>query len=280
MKNFILFLSLLIIPNSFSCDPDGNSGFMPENDMNIPVGAKSANTMTEERFNEIIDKVEGVYKPIVKAKGGILVVKRKWKDGTVNAYAKQFLKWWSVHMFGGLARHEAVTDDAFALVICHEIGHHIGGAPKISGRWASNEGQSDYFGTLKCFREVFGSEDNIAVVADMNVDPYAETQCRSAWSNEEDVALCIRASMAGKSLATLLAGNSRSVNFKTPDTSVVGRTNNAHPAGQCRLDTYFQGTLCEVSKDVDVDKKDATVGTCNRSTEHEVGVRPLCWYKP
>ncbi len=280
MKNIILLLSLLIIPNSFSCDPDGNSGFMPENDMNIPVGAKSANTMTEERFNEIIDKVEEVYKPIVKSKGGKLVVKRKWKDGTVNAYAKQFFSWWSVHMFGGLARHEAVTDDAFALVICHEIGHHIGGAPKIGSRWASNEGQSDYFGTLKCFREVFGSEDNISIVAGMNVDAYADAQCRSAWSNEEDVALCVRASMAGKSLATLLAGSSRSVNFKTPDTSVVGRTNNAHPAGQCRLDTYFKGALCEVSKDIDVDKKDATLGTCNRSTEHDEGVRPLCWYKP
>jgi len=280
VKNLILLLSLLIIPNTFSCDADGNSGFMPENDMRIPVGAKNSNAMTEERFNEIIDKVEAVYTPIVKDRGGILNVKRKWKDNTVNAYAKQFLKWWSVHMFGGLARHPAVTDDGFALVICHEIGHHIGGAPKIGRRWASNEGQSDYFASLKCFREVFGSDDNITIVQNMNVDLHAEQQCRIAWSNEEDVALCIRASMAGKSLATLLAGGSRTVNFKTPDTSVVGTTDDKHPAGQCRLDTYFQGSLCEVSRDVEVSNDDATMGTCNSSTGHDLGVRPLCWYKP
>lgn len=280
MKNLVLLLSLLMIPNTFSCDADGNSGFMPENDMRIPVGAKNANNMTEKRFNEIIDRVEEVYTPIIKEKGGILKVKRKWSDDTVNAYAQQFWKWWSVSMFGGLARHPAVTDDGFALVICHEIGHHIGGAPKIGRRWASNEGQSDYFASLKCFREVFGSDDNITIVKNMNVDPYAETQCRNSWSNEEDVALCIRSSMAGKSLATLLAGGSRSVNFKTPDTSVVGRTDDKHPAGQCRLDTYFQGALCEISLDEDVDKNDATVGTCNRSTGHDTGIRPLCWYKP
>lgn len=280
MKSLILLFSLIMVPNTFSCDANGDSGFMPENDMNIPVGMKSANTMTKKRFDEILDKVEAVYKPIIKAHGGILVVKRKWKNGTVNAYAKQILKWWSINMFGGLARHPAITDDGFALVACHELGHHLGGAPRIGRSWASNEGQADYFGTLKCFRQVFGSEDNISIVANMKVDTYAETQCRADWANEEDVALCIRSSMAGKSLANLLAGSSRSVNFKTPDSSVVSTTNDAHPAAQCRLDTYFSGTLCEVSKDVDVDKKDATIGTCNRSTGHDVGVRPLCWYKP
>jgi hypothetical protein len=280
MKNLMVLLSLIILPSNYACDPDGLTGFMPENDMRIPVGSKNSNQMTEKRFNEIIDKVEQVYKPIIKEKGGVLQVKRKWKNDTVNAYAKQFWKFWSVHMFGGLARHPAVTDDGFALVVCHEIGHHIGGAPKIGRRWASNEGQSDYFASLKCFREVFGSDDNITLVANSDVDPYAELKCRESWSNEEDVALCIRGAMAGKSLATLLGGGSRSVNFKTPDTSIVGSTDDRHPAGQCRLDTYFQGSLCEISRDIDVDKKDPTLGTCNRSTGHEIGIRPLCWYKP
>ena len=33
-------------------------------------------------------------------------------------------------MFGGLAGHETITTDAFALVACHELGHHIGGAQR------------------------------------------------------------------------------------------------------------------------------------------------------
>jgi len=280
----IILLLVFSIPATFACSIDGRSGFMPENDMSIPVGAKMANNMTEERFNEIIDKVEAVYAPIIKKdRRARLKVNRKWSDDTVNASAQQFWKLWIVNMFGGLARHPAVTDDGFALVVCHELGHHLGGAPKNGGvmGWASNEGQSDYFASLKCFRKVFGDDDNVNIVNNMDIDSTAKTLCESEWGNAEDQALCVRAAMAGKSLSTLLAGGTRgSVNFDTPDDSVVERTNNRHPAGQCRLDTYFQGSLCDQPHTADVSKRDATVATCNRSTNHKIGIRPLCWYKP
>lgn len=283
MRTLLLMAWILSIQSTFSCTSDGREGFMPENDMRIPVGAKNSNSMTEERFNEIIDKVEAVYAPIIKKdRRARLKVNRKWTDDTVNASAQQFWKLWIVNMYGGLARHPAVTDDGFALVVCHELGHHLGGAPKngFPMTWASNEGQSDYFASLKCFRKVFGDDDNAAIISQMKLDPVAVEKCSDQWGNEDDKNLCIRAAMAGKSLATLLAGGSRSVSFKTPDTSVVDRTNDRHPAGQCRLDTYFQGSLCDQPHTVDVSKTDATAGTCNRSTNDQTGVRPLCWYKP
>ncbi|MCF8059469.1 MAG: hypothetical protein K9K67_09245 [Bacteriovoracaceae bacterium] len=279
----LLLMLVLAIPSTFACTMDGQEGFMPENDMSIPVGSKSANSMTEERFNEIIDKVEAVYAPIIKKeRRARLKVNRKWTDDTVNASAQQFWKLWIVNMYGGLARHPAVTDDGFALVVCHELGHHLGGAPKngLPMGWASNEGQSDYFASLKCFRKVFEGDDNIQIIKNMTIDAHAALHCSLQWSNAEDQALCVRSAMAGKALATLLAGGTRSVNFKTPDTSVVDRTNDRHPQGQCRLDTYFQGALCTVPHTTDVSKSDATVGTCNRSGNDQVGIRPLCWYKP
>ncbi len=283
MRILVLLALLLGAQNSIACTSDGREGFMPDNDMKIPVGAKNANSMTEERFNEIIDKVEAVYAPIIKKdRKARLKVNRKWEDDTVNASAQQFWKLWIVNMYGGLARHPAVTDDGFALVVCHELGHHLGGAPKNSFpmTWASNEGQSDYFASLKCFRKVFGEDDNASIIANMKLDPVAVEKCSEQWGNEEDKNLCIRAAMAGKSLATLLGGGTRSVSFKTPDTTVVDSTYDRHPKGQCRLDTYFQGSLCNQPHTTDVSKRDATVGTCNRSTGDTVGVRPLCWYKP
>lgn len=284
MKLIIAMGLLLSVMNpTMACTQDGREGFLPDNNWVIPVGAKNTNDMTEERFNEIIDKVEAVYAPIISSeRRARLKVNRKWEDGTVNASAQQFWKLWIVNMYGGLARHPAVTDDAFALVVCHELGHHLGGAPKNSFpmTWASNEGQSDYFASLKCFRKVFGGDDNVEIVKNMNVDDHATAMCESQWGNEEDVALCQRSAMAGKSLSTLLGGGTRSINFKTPDTRVVDRTNDRHPEGQCRLDTYFQGALCTVPHTVDVSKSDATVGTCNRSGNDDVGIRPLCWYKP
>ena len=68
--------------------------------------------------------------------------------------------------------------------------------------------------------------------------------------------------------------------FTTPDTSVVTRTDDNHPAAQCRLDTYFNGILCDKSYDQENDKNDPKIGTCIARDGYKVGPRPLCWYKP
>lgn len=285
MKKLILFVFLILASKSMTaqaCDIDGKTGYLPDNDMYIGVNDKAANDMTEERFNEIIDKVADVYAPIIRGKKGTLKVNRKWSDGTVNASAQRSGSTYIVNMYGGLARHNDVTDDGFALVICHELGHHLGGAPKVKrffSTWASNEGQSDYFASAKCFRKVYENDDNVAIVAEMDVPATATKKCTEAWGSQEDIALCQRAAMAGKSLSKLLA-RSGMPRFDTPDTSVVSRTNDRHPAGQCRLDTYFQGSLCEKHHTDEVSDRDAKVGVCNRSTGHDEGIRPLCWYKP
>lgn len=276
---------LLASAPTFACDIDGRTGFMPENNLRIPVGAKNSSSMTEERFNEIIEKVASQYRDVVEAKGGKLQMNNNWEDDTVNASANRSGNTWHVNMYGGLARHALVTDDGFALVVCHELGHHLGGAPKYGGwgnTWASNEGQSDYFGAMKCLRKIFSEENNIRIVSQMSIDPAATEKCRDTYQNAEDMAICQRAAMAGKSLAELLGslGGRSTVSFTTPDKSVVRKTNDAHPQAQCRLDTYFQGTLCDKDWTKDVDNKDPKIGTCIKSQGYEIGTRPLCWYKP
>ncbi len=113
----------------------------------------------------------------------------------------------------------------------------------------------------------------------MEIDPEVEKKCDSVWSDENENALCKRMAQASKGLATLL-NSGRPVSFTTPDSSVVRKTDDKHPAGQCRLDTYFQGALCDKDLNEDVSKRDATIGTCNRIDNYETGIRPLCWYKP
>ena len=285
MRNIILFVFMVLASQSFNanaCDAEGKTGFMPENNMSVAIGDKSANDMTEERFNAIIDRVETVYAPIVRSKKGRLKLNRKWTNNTVNANASRRFGTWTVNMYGGLARHADVTDDGFALVICHELGHHLGGAPKVGNimmKWASNEGQSDYFGSLKCMRRVFGNDDNATIISNMNVPELAEKKCSAAWSTQAEQALCIRVAMAGKSLSKLLARGG-TPKFSTPSTQVVGRTNHAHPAGQCRLDTYFHGALCDKEVSDDVSNRDSAKGVCVRKRGYKEGTRPLCWYKP
>lgn len=281
-----ILISSFVLGQSFACDIDGKTGYLPENDLYIGVNDKSANDMTKERFNEIIDLADKHYAPIVKDKGGKLQWARKWDDGTVNASAQRsfWSKTWKVNMYGGLARHELVTDDAFALVVCHELGHHLGGAPKNSfpNSWASVEGQSDYFGTLKCFRRIFESDDNMSIIANMNVPQTVKEMCDANFTLDNDVALCVRGSMAGLSLAKLLGSlrGATNIDFDTPDTNIVDSTDSKHPAAQCRLDTYFQGALCGERLSDEVSNRDVKAGTCNRSENDKVGIRPLCWFKP
>lgn len=283
----IILGALLSIP-AHTCDQHGITGIVAENDLWIPAGMGRDNGMTEERFNEIVDDMAAIYTDIFTEEfDANLTVVKNWESGTVNAYAQQQGKTWKISMFGGLARHETITEDAFALVACHEIGHHIGGAPKKksywSSSWASNEGQADYWGNMKCFRKYAALENNVVLMDGVEVDPIAEEACKESFSYAEDIAICKRAANAGLSLGNLFKALRKlktPLKYDTPDTQVVTKTNDSHPAPQCRLDTYFQGALCNVAVDEDVSQTDAELGVCTRAQDDKQGLRPLCWYKP
>ena len=82
----------------------------------------------EAEFNATIDKLQKLFAPIVAKHGAKLTIEKRFKDPTVNAFASQPSETdWRVVMFGGLFRRAEVTPDGFAMVVCHEIGHHISG---------------------------------------------------------------------------------------------------------------------------------------------------------
>jgi hypothetical protein len=279
VKKRFLVLGVLVSSTLASAASTRPSTFLPENDLWIPSDVKMASPVTEVSFNRIIAKVERIYAPIVQANGGELKIDPSWEDGTVNAYASQEGDTWLVALFGGLARHPLMTDDGLTMVICHELGHHLGGAPKGNWRWASIEGQADYYASLKCIRKVFADEDNISIVAAMEVPEVVTKKCTAQFSDVNDLAICQRTAMGALALASLLADLHEGTpvpNFSTPDPSIVTRTSSTHPAPQCRLDTMFQAALCEQSHMTNVSNSNHAAGTCVRGP----GTRPLCWYKP
>lgn len=251
-------------------------GFLPPNNMRIPVGDVRAKGIDEAAFNEVLDKAEAIYAPVISAKGKRLVVNRLWDDPTVNASAQQRGNNWIINMYGGLARHAAVTKDGMLLVACHELGHHLGGFP-LYGRadWASNEGSSDYFANLKCLRLTLEG------AAPANTDPIAKAGCSAAYPEGPDRNRCEAGTMAGASVSALLAelGGSPKPTLGTPDTSAVDETYDGHPEAQCRLDTYYQGSLCGKPVKDDVSRTGPN-GGCTKTEGFQIGLRPRCWYAP
>ena len=248
------------------------------------------NGITEEKFNRIIDQVAQIHAPQFKARRQKLTIKKKWNDDKVSARAYlRFIFFGApiIEISGGLARHPELTADGLALIACHEIGHHLGGAPKILSidgpTWNSLEGQADYYSSLKCLRRVFAKDDNRSLMeARQNVPLYLKQQCESRFKDSEEAAICIRSALAGKSAASTtlqLEKGEKEIDFHTPDPTVVASIIKYHPNSQCRLDTYLQGALCDAPVDEALNKNDPHLGACSRQWGQIVGARPQCWYK-
>lgn len=277
MKTFILLTCL------FAGTLYAHPSFLPHHDLKIPVGMKSVSGgLTEEEFHEAADEIYALYYPLFKEKGGDFYIDRKWKDPTVNAYADLKGSLRKITIFGGMARFESMTKDAFSLVICHELGHHIGGAPKSpESSWASIEGQADYFASLKCVRRLWLNDDNAEIVSHMDIPTIVKESCQKQFTKTEE-AICLRTGVAGLVVAKLfsyMSGSAKLAQYETPDLKVVTQTYTGHPASQCRLDTFFQGALCDKSFNENVSDVDEVKGTCHSRSGDKVGLRPACWFK-
>lgn len=272
--------------------------FMPENNLHmfdrLMAGKKS--NVSEAKFNQIIDEIMAFWVPIAKKHGATLTVNKNWNDSTVNAYAQQSGNNWNINMFGGLARRPEITEDGFALVVCHELGHHFAGYSYYTNDdWAANEGQSDYFATQICGRQIWKKDTVQNTKSVKLVTREAKAACDTAWTDADDQALCYRLSIGGASLAKLLAalGGAKAPSYGTPDTSEVTETNTDHPAAQCRMDTYLAGALCDKDYDLSVipgrGNSNGQISqaaeaasfkvTCFASQGDKIGLRPSCWFK-
>ncbi len=264
--------------------------FAPENDLQISVYDKARNEdITEEVFNDIMTSAKEVYTSLVADQSAVLDLAGEWANSTVNAYAKRVGNNWWVRIYGGLARHPHMTIDGLTIVICHELGHHMGGAPKKTSWygtpiWAAAEGQSDYYAAAKCARKMFGAdENNIEIAAELELPEEVIQSCHDLWGeSEQNVAICLRTAKAGESLGFVLADITKKEmpSLTLPSDLVVKKTNlSGYPGVQCRVDTMLQGALCLVDHEV-MPGDHPFDGFCNRKDGYEIGPRPLCWYNP
>ena len=277
------------------CSLSAQASILPPNDLDKEDNLEMIANMTQKEFKEIINGVISFYNEPAANQGAKIKVNAMWDNSTVNASAQQMGSSWVINMYGGLARRPEVTPDGFAMVVCHELGHHFAGFAFKGSSWAANEGQADYFATHACARRVWGKQKEVNASFRTQVGQFEKSKCDEAYSVQDDRDLCYRTTAAGLSLATLLSklGNSGEPRFETPDDNKVARTNDNHPAAQCRLDTYFQAALCGTPFDPMVipaknhprgqgsldAEKEAAKYTCTELDSKAFGLRPTCWFR-
>lgn len=286
-----------IIAMAFLSSVVAHADFLPPNHLDEQDNLAFYANITEGEFRNIVFEVANTYKPVFEFMGVKLTPQLKWSDPTVNASAQQFSPTdWRINMYGGLARRPEVTQDGFALVVCHELGHHLGGFPFYGeAQWAAAEGQADYFATQSCAKWIWSHDTEKNQQARLSASLKTLQYCDSQWELDAEKNLCVRSVNAAESLSALLAavGNQALPQVDINDETVVRQTQVAHPFAQCRLNTYVQGALCKIqfnkflvpgkSSDSRVSlesEKEALDYSCGRAAGDIIGNRPLCWFAP
>lgn len=205
MRKLLLFVIPMLLLFAFSARAS-----FPPNNLYIPEGDAQAFGVKKAEFDSAINIIQKSYAPIFLRLGCPLEVRNLWSSGTVNAYADRQNGMCVVEMHGGFGRISGQTKGGLLAVLCHEIGHHIGGEPRYSRDWASCEGQSDYF-AQSCMR----------------------------WLGMSPTAIRAAGSVTGKILARL--GGESMPSYSTPDRSKANGIYCSHPRAQCRMDTYLAG---------------------------------------
>jgi hypothetical protein len=286
-------LTLLSVP--------ADATFVPENEIRYESLTKGPSQVTQEDFNSRIAQLQKTYEGAVSRFGGKLSIEGSWNNEKIVAQAAQMFGTWKIQFSGGLARRPELTGDGMTLIICHEMGHLIGGFPFAGGNpfvgtGMANEGEADYFSTHVCAKKLWGPESVRNAEFRQTVSRFAKEKCDQVYSTQSEQDLCYRSAVGAESVIATMAGlkNEPMAQFETPDPAVVTATNPNHPATQCRMDTTFQGAICSAyfneliipgknakggASGVEAEKE-AAMNSCTALSNYTIGLRPLCWFKP
>lgn len=286
-KIFGLVFFLGAMHQGFTCE----HGFFPNNDLFIPAKAENAIAKNVEG-GLITEAVKEIYNPIFAKEGKELIINFKWDNPAVNAYAtRDDNNTPVINITGGMLGHDLLTQDGLALILCHEVGHFLGGAPKkLRGRstkksWSSAEGQADYFATAHCIKKVFRQVPQIAHSEKSNTKASGDNKAENATRLFQEATrvcktpLCKRIALASHNVAEVYASIdwfSGELSLVEKDDYTVYQTIYNHPNPQCRLDTMIAALQCPNSEEIVFKNGDELAGAC-KSPEYR---RPRCWFYP
>ncbi len=261
--------------------------FLPED---IEVSSSESLLVADtSKYQRLLDDFIFHFAPIVVNSGGELKIRYDLNSDSLNAYASRQGRDWIITLKGGLFKSKKVDEEILSMILCHELGHHIGGDPykfpeEHERGWISVEGQSDYFAANICGKTWFRFKDNELYIKNKKITSTMKLGCREQNLSSSDNAMCLRMSYLSAKMSKFMAALSRgrrgqrepTPKLETPDSSVVSRTLIKHPKSQCRIDTYFQGALC---KKIFI-APDSNNLNCLDYLSRFSGARPRCWFAP
>jgi hypothetical protein len=273
----LLAISLAWVPKARACVYERLK-------FDLPPASIPTQLVNQTNFNRLMGQVVQKYGPIFESHGLDFKLYHYWDNNYVYADARRLRPNLAVvSIYGGIARMPHMTLDGVLGVVCHEIGHHLGGYPFKGSRGVSTEGQADYYSTFKCIKTMLkGDPLNSRIARSLSLPASLKTSClQQLGPSLDDYYICLRSAKASEAIAQALALNSKEGTVP----SLAARDNNSvlthfndHPPAQCRLDTLVNGALCNREVDHQVIGQDATADACHPHLGDRFGTRPGCWF--
>jgi hypothetical protein len=198
MNAIVLIFLLLTTGSQAACLPDS--------------GPSSNKILVDVRdIENAASDFEGSVRSILPS-GHELIVRLEPNSPRTNAEISKTGNELSLVVWGGMIGHPEMDRGTFLLLLCHELGHALGGPPlKSRTGWSSTEGQADYFSGGGCFH-LFEPDEHIFLQSALRLTKiYAEV----TREGTPELNRC--------------------------DDAQVLRTNYGYPGVQCRLDTLISG---------------------------------------
>lgn len=270
-----------------SVDQNASCDMFKLQDSTAVMSTEPDPTKTKEKFELITNRVISLYSDTIKKLGANLQVDLDWDSpDELNAYARKVNSLWLLNFYGALYRDKSMTDDGYALSVCHEVGHLIGGAPFKVLTKLSVEGQADFWAASVCAKKYFSEYPEKVSMK----EGIAKQKCDRLYPDDQDAQnICYRTALAGMATTTFLGSlvKAPQPEFEKTDKNDRSATKQIHPEVQCRLDTYMAGALCtqedtsfEFQEKLLKDKL-TTDSLCSQVVDGQltkIEKRPKCWF--
>ena len=231
----------------------------------------------EVTFNETLHEARIFFSPIYKKHGKELTIIGDWSYDENNAKAMAYTtNHFFIEVYGGALKAKGTNKDSLRAMICHEVGHHIGGAPYVPRYYedyylfrGSSEGQADYYAAQRCLKNWFSGENHWRELEKYRFSEKDKKFCTKYEEGQENIGLCLRVITAFKRMLQINIDESVSFQYKArnPNYQYALASSVTHPSKECRLETVYAGVICNAEK---------KAGCLSFENPIEAS-RPLCW---
>lgn len=250
------------------------------------LGQSAFASVNKLDYLKLTTALSSIYEKRIAEKSGQLKFTLKDSDQAPNAYATKNADGpWEVIVISSLLALNEQTTASLGIILCHEVGHFLGGEPYVVGvqltpavrsrapKKMSCEGQADYFATSECIKALAIRIPDLFRDNKGLLNPMTSQYCEESYVELKDIHLCKETLVASYQATIVYQKIMEELNvpatfFGKIDNESTDRTLNyvgEYPSLDCRYETFITGTLCSRLKG----------NVCNDLK----WTRPACWFQ-